>query len=517
MHQLVLLNNGGFQWQKAGRIHVKGYLLDSINNISLGPAEVANLFREVDSLVEFAETLEGLTGCFAIILETEDGFLACSDIVRSIPLFYVLRNDLLILTDSANYLYNTLGERTLEQGSMDQFRSTGYVLGRNTLLCNVKQIEAGQIIHFNGRLNRSFYLKPAASLDVYEKITYDDIDKISEKVFGGLVKSVAGKRVLIPLSGGYDSRYIAIMLHKLGLKDCTCYTYGRRDNPEIRESKHAADTLGFDWFFIEYTENDWKEIMDTGLLTKYMEFAGNFVSLPHIQDFLAVYKLLQTGKIDSEMVVIPGHSGDMITGNHIPAELVKRNKPFFTQKDVPYFISRYHYRYKKCDVTDEWKEFAAVNGLNISKGGKISKTELISFLDRWNIAERQAKYIANAVRVYEFFSMEWRMPLWHHDFVDFWERVPLKSREYKKLYNDFLDKRLFPEFGLELHKSSSQASDYLSRMPFWADKMIRRFRDRLIRKEPKDFLYILPALNIKGDRGVVSSIIDYYLETMGLS
>ncbi|WP_269848621.1 asparagine synthase-related protein [Methanosarcina horonobensis] len=48
--------------------------------------------------------------------------------------------------------------------------------------------------------------------------------------------------------------------------------------------------------------------------------------------------------------------------------------------------------------------------------------------------ERQAKFIINSVRVYEFFGYEWRIPLWDAELMEFFLRVPIEHRINRNLY-----------------------------------------------------------------------------------
>jgi asparagine synthase (glutamine-hydrolysing) len=70
-----------------------------------------------------------------------------------------------------------------------------------------------------------------------------------------------------------------------------------------------------------------------------------------------------------------------------------------------------------------------------------------SSLESWNWQERQAKFIANAVRVYEFWGYEWRLPFWDAEVVDFWAAVPPALRHRSMLLRSAL-KRQAARLGL---------------------------------------------------------------------
>jgi asparagine synthase (glutamine-hydrolysing) len=64
--------------------------------------------------------------------------------------------------------------------------------------------------------------------------------------------------------------------------------------------------------------------------------------------------------------------------------------------------------------------------------------DVANLFEYWDWMERQAKFIANNCRLYEFWGYEWRMPFWDREFVDFWRAVPLSQRLKKNIYKDGL-------------------------------------------------------------------------------
>ena len=87
---------------------------------------------------------------------------------------------------------------------------------------------------------------------IYKKVgrTKEEIFKLSQerleagfqRMLGSLKKN---QPLLIPLSGGYDSRLIACLCKKSGLENVTCFTYGREDSFEVAISKKVASALGY--------------------------------------------------------------------------------------------------------------------------------------------------------------------------------------------------------------------------------------------------------------------------------
>ncbi|MDM8534708.1 asparagine synthase C-terminal domain-containing protein, partial [Clostridiaceae bacterium HSG29] len=328
--------------------------------------------------------------------------------------------------------------------SISEFITTSlYVTGPNTLIKKVKQVEAGQVVvfsrsSFNGE--KSFYYK----------YNHDEIKDFSiqkwkdefksvyyEKVAKDLVESLNGKTAVIPLSGGADSRMVAYMLYKYNFKDVICFTYGDINAVQTKISKQVSESFGFDWKFIEYSKETWRELSNSNMFKEFLEYSSNYSSCPHIQDVYAVYYMKKKNLIPKDSVFIPGHSGDMIAGSHLYEEF--NNNKVFTRKELLSLIIKKHYPYIKLgglSIQDLEERIL----LNITNKDSYSSEEASSEFEYFDIIERQGKFICNSLRTYEFFDYEWRIPLWDSRIMDFWSTVPVNLRYERKLYFETIGK-----------------------------------------------------------------------------
>ena len=64
-------------------------------------------------------------------------------------------------------------------------------------------------------------------------------------------------------------------------------------------------------------------------------------------------------------------------------------------------------------------------------------------IEYWDFQERQAKFIVNSVRVYEFFGYSWRLPLWDNELIEYFKKIPLSYRMNTNLYRKYAVNRLF--------------------------------------------------------------------------
>ena len=133
-----------------------------------------------------------------------------------------------------------------------------------------------------------------------------------------LVDYAGGRQIAVPLSGGYDSRLIAMLLKELKYDNVVSFTYGTPNNREATVSRAVAEALGFRWEFVPYDKVLWRELNSVPERDEYNRIASGWVSLPHIQDWPAVWQLRRLKKIASDAIFVPGHTGDFICGGHIP-------------------------------------------------------------------------------------------------------------------------------------------------------------------------------------------------------
>jgi len=465
MFKINLEHNKGLKWNKSENVYSKGYLFDEKDNLCQGQ----NLNMCSDCIYEddFRNKVKLANGSFAVITENKNTLLVAVDRLRSIPLFYSLKNNIFYLSDNPYWVRNELGLKELDKISEQEFLLTGYVTGKDTLFTEIKQIQAGEYLIAEGKNSQIYigtyryyrYLHNNFFAESKEEL-FDKLDKVSESVIKRLINSVNGRTIVIPLSGGYDSRYIAAMLKKLNYKNVICFSYGRKGNCESEISKKVANKLDYKWYFIEYTKNKWRDWFNSNEGKKYLEYGNNLTSLAHLQDWPAVWELKKNRIIPNDAIFVPGHSGDLLGGSWTPKPLdISKNNYKTSNVSDHLFIKHY----SLFNLKDEYKRELFLKKVKKELNNlEISIVEsFVSLCEYWNIANRQAKYIVNSVRAYEFFGYEWRIPLWDSELMDFWARVPLKFRINKELYNDYLFRRLFFVFDIVYRKDSNKNINYI--------------------------------------------------------
>lgn len=423
----IILNKNN--WKNSKDIYFKGFFF--FKSFLYKENEAINLIdSQLNRLEDFIKEIDGN---YSIIIKRGKQYILVSDILRTSLILYNIDEN--IITDDIRNLKNL----NINETNKNLFILSGFVQGAETLYNNVYQVQAGEIVVLeNNLIKRKDYFnlnyKKFSNKNTEEKIVA--LDKIHIQIFKKLIKTLDGRRVIIPLSGGQDSRLVAVMLKRLNYTNVACFSYGKLNNKESEISKKIAHDLGFKWYFVEH-EKEFEKLLGQEEYKQYEKFAGQGISLPHIQDFYAVKKLKEKNILKKGDIFIPGHSYDFLAGSHLLEKFFDLNYKFNNQNLVNEIIKK-HYslwgnkKNKKIIEAQLYKNYIKDNKLN-------SITSYIEILDLFNLKERQAKFIVNSVKVYEYFGYDWRVPLWDLELIKYWEEIPFKNKLNRKLYFEYTE------------------------------------------------------------------------------
>jgi asparagine synthase (glutamine-hydrolysing) len=403
--------------------------------------------KEITTVEQLEDKLDHYNGFFAFIVNCGDELFAAVDPIRSIPIFYGLDIDNnFYISNDAEWVRLKVVDEKMDQMAKQEFLLTGYVTGQDTLFEKVKQLQAGEYLYLNNnndiinittkRYYRFLHKEPKAPSEfgLYQR----ELDEVMNNTIRRLIAYVNGRQIVIPLSAGRDSRLIALKLKQLGYKNVLCFSYGIKGNFEAETSKRVANLLGFQWEYIEYTEELWKQKFNTNERKEYFKRAFNWVSLPVVQDWLAVWELKNRGVFELNAVFVPGHSGDFPAGSHLPFDAIPDKKASIM--DLVYSMQRSHYSLMASHEVKKQIKFWRNRIINTCEIKCIvDGYDYADAFEKWDWQERQAKFIVNSVRVYEFWNFDWWLPFWDKDFMFYWQAIPLKFRKNKILYNTYVD------------------------------------------------------------------------------
>ncbi len=422
-------------WSSTNQIHCRGHLIDSTGKI-YQHAELCQLLGRVKSRNDLEQILEGASGHFAIIIELDNEVLAAVDHASTIPLYYsdtCISDDALAIPSA----------RETPEDAKSQYLLSGYLIGNRTLYDDVFIIPAGNIL----TLRKD---QPQASLHQYytyshtegsqqsETTMFDRLDEVHYQAIQRLIQHADGRQIAIPLSGGYDSRLVALMLKQLGYNNLLAYSYGNPRSRETHVSKAVAAHLGIPYHFVVITAKDWFEGYQSDERKDYYLKCGMIAGKPYMQDWLAVRSLKKKGVLHADAIITPGHSGDFLEGTLIPALFVERDE--LDRETVLNQI--YKQAYRRWPHSDKYsREIKQQISSYLQLPERMNGEAAASFLEQFFWQHLQAKNYLSGTLIYEFFGFGWTLPWWDKGLLEYWRRVPLNLRYKRQLYKRYVQER----------------------------------------------------------------------------
>lgn len=422
-------------------------------------------FSTVTNEKDFTEKLKKLSGHFAVIISTEENIFTAVDLIRTFPLFIYKKEADIIISDSIS------SEKKWNEIEREQFKNVYCTLENNTLLYNWKQLQAGEYSVID-KTKSSFEIK-----DYYHHASNNnsspdkkELEKLESKLVERTIQYANNRTILIPLSGGYDSRYILALLKEKNYPKLECFTYGRKESHEVLIAKNVAEKLNVKWHFIEYSDellnNFFSETWE-----KYSNLNHNYSSLPHEQDFFALLYLKQQNLLPADGIIVNGFCQDIHAGSFI--EPIKN---FDLKK---FILFKYGIKPDLSSYENSWNGY-----------------------QEWLVKNRLSKFIVNSVRVYEYFGLDFYLPFWQPDWINFWYNLDIEFRTEQKLYSDYLLHGIFKKHHIGFKKPGfhSFASLYSlkkiakSILPKQITRQIQQQNNMDKQNDPNNTLYLYEAI-----------------------
>ncbi len=391
-----------------------------------------------------------LKGAFLVVQETDLFFFLAVDCCASFPLLYSINNNILQVFNVANNLENT----EIDETQVNYFLDHSYTSENYTLLKNLYKIEAAGFIFCHKKTNITtigrYQLFNANLLSTNNNFSFmHQLYEQMHKQFLHITNYHSDKKLIVPITGGYDSRCILAMLINIGCKEkIITYTYGKKDSIEYTTAKAVTNKLQVPWHFIEYN-NETADFIFSIEFEHYSNQSHHYSSLPQEQDFFALKYLNENSIIPQNAVFLIGYAGGCLGG------IMYANMLYNQVKKLP---NNYH----DCYIADE-----------------------------------MVKYINNSVRAFEFFGFEWYMPFCELNIFNKWFSLPYNFRVQNEAWEKFvlnkvclsLDIRqkktyLLPRWRRMLHQRLKQM------LPNFIIKKVQQKNIELAKSDPNESIII---------------------------
>lgn len=383
-----------------------------------------------------------IAGHFAAVVANNEKVILIEDAIRSFPLFYSVTEHQVWISDDVSRIAPTGAEYEADFDSLFEFPHAAYVAGVNTLYAGVHQVQAGEIVSIGASHKpvRSFFRQIEYSdLKIENSITVDEhFTSALDATMSRLLDHANGRQLVVPLSGGLDSRLLSVHLKDAGYENLVNFTYGTGKTREVLISEKVAAALAQKWLFCRYDEEQIRSAWATEEAADFIRFAHAGASLPHVQDWYAVRWLKKEGLIEADAIFLPGHT---IVGNMHDEEILERET--FSRSEIKNVMMRHHYALQPDnsavhknprlnETMDAFLDQISYDGSALSR---------LTALEYWNVRERQTKYINNSVRNYEFYGYDWALPMLDREMYLAWGDLHPNITRNRHWYEGYVNRR----------------------------------------------------------------------------
>lgn len=440
-------------WQSGDGLWVRGWFFHA-DAFFEGPEAHAHLVARKQDL---ASVLPELIGAFAIISSDGEQAWVAVDRVRTFPLVVATVGHSRLVTDRIEDVPGVEAKASMDRDSVREYLATGYVTGPRTLYPDVTQVEAGQTLTIGpgGDQRHDYYLHEhvEGTADVADQLAR--LDETVQRVFGRLTTSLRGRQVVLLLSGGYDSRLVAVNLRRAGYDNVVCVSFGTENTREHQVAKEVAEGLGYPWHMLDIPDGWLRERFDSQKFSTFIRDAGGGVSTPYYMGLL-VERAVDAGIVDRDAVVVTGNSGDLVEGKQMTASLVAAESSSM-EEVVDAIVSRHYMLWGK-SYGDQPEFRQRVKDSLRDERLRLNRAEALDVEERFNWRERQSKYVVQDARCYdELLGMDWRFPLWDFEFMDYWLQVPVALRADRWIYMKYVSGENFRSANVRTRKHRAAA------------------------------------------------------------
>ncbi len=516
----MILDLRGPGWRHHRSVAVRGRAFDRSTDRLLGPTEIADRLADAleihrdghdatgdaPAVAAIAAIASRLDGFYAAAVGTEESkesgeptaTMLVADGARTVPLYFGVDDatsdeSRLVVSDRGRVVRDALGA-DVDPVAEGEFLLTRYVTDAETIWKGVRSTRAGEIVAVDatGAVRSVTYRDHRPGLPEQDgtgggspapreaaETARSGLDEGLKMAFDRLERIAGDRPIVVPLSGGYDSRLVASELVARD-REVIAYTFGRSGHPDVEVSREVAARLGIDWRFVPYDADVWSDWYGGSAGDAYETAAFGGDALPFLAEWPALRTLVAEDRIPRDALWCPGHTV-ATPGERLPAfadngersesdddgresddptvigcgpatdatsdaGVDDREEIAPTIDALVDYVRETHYDLWRWE-DDRFREAVDERirrGLTGDVIGAESKAGNETWIDgpeaaaaayeRWEWRGRMTTFTNGDLRAYEDAGLDWWLPLWDPAYVRAYASLPRRFREGKRLH-----------------------------------------------------------------------------------
>lgn len=407
------------------------------------PATILRLYSEYGS-----EFVNFLNGSFLLAIwdsETKKLVIA-NDRYGLFPLYYANSEGLLLFASEVKSILRLKSfPRVLDERSMADFFSFGYILGNRTLLKDVKLLPPACICIADSRKNDITMKKYWNPSFVEDKRTH--LENVA-KTLGMLLKNSVNKRIPkkkrlgLALSGGIDSRTILAEIEPNRLNQVFAFTLGMKEgSSDLHTAKMMCDRLQISHHFYRLTAENLRDFarkavsLTDGMWPFQLSY-GSYAVYPELKKHFDTVFVGTAGELFHGRNNLLGDDILNAADDDELAEILYRKENSLIPYDEQerFFSPNYEHivEYSFHDLREE-----------ITKAGDISMVNKADYFYLWNRFRRSMNLGHIHLRSY----FDCKTPFLDYDLIDYIQTVPQSIRLSKVVQRQVFSTSYCPELG----------------------------------------------------------------------
>jgi asparagine synthase (glutamine-hydrolysing) len=449
-------------WNSAGGLSLYGFYYHEGSLLSA--RELASLFDGVETAQQLMQTLSRCTGPFTFVLERTDRTLVVTGPTPTSTMLFYSPAAGGYVTDRYQWLERQLPIDSYSESDAVELLQSGRIHGEETLHPEIFQLQPGQILSIPADpdaewTTTSYYTPPTEPAVISDREQlFETVEQTLDGIFARLKQAAEGRPVLFSLSGGYDSRLVALMLVRHGIEDVYAYTLNTQSSFDIEIAGEVADRLGFEWVPFEYSQTDLREMYESTVWHQINdEFGTHGTAEPHPTTAVTLQRIRDHPDLPSSGICVMGDTPADAVGNYLPESFLG-DGPTGREEVIDILID--HYFSNKTLYRDTREAIGRRITELIELPREMATPTAVAVLSRWhwlNQASRMRHGLFRSAGFEPFY------PFNEREFYDLLPRLPVADQYDRRLFEAYTE-QLNEEYldGLRIGSDTTSTTSYAS-------------------------------------------------------